>query len=96
VWYMVSMGLRGMYSHICQSAVVGRELLCKTYPSSLRWGCCVSSLFSVATMLIIDYGFRVRFKGFHVCEHSFTAVCHTIIYCSLSIASMFSRCITIN
>jgi hypothetical protein len=53
-WYL--MGLRGMYSHVCQAAVAGRELLCKIYPSSLcifLVGLCVSSLCRVEKMLII-------------------------------------------
>jgi hypothetical protein len=57
VWYMVCMGLLGMYSHVCQSAVAGRETLCKIYPSSLGIflvGLRLNSLCRVDTMLIID------------------------------------------
>jgi hypothetical protein len=98
VWYMVSMRLCGMYSCVCHSAIAGRELLCKICPSSLRIclvGLHVSLLCNVEKMLIIDYWFRVWLRDFCVCEHSITAVLHTIMYCSLSIASMFSHCTNI-
>jgi hypothetical protein len=60
VWYIVSLGLRGMYSHVFQAAVVGRELLCKNMSFlvvNLLGG--VACNFTVSRREDVNYLFRI-------------------------------------